>query len=106
MTPPDEIFHHHGPVPNEQKNQLAVWALILGIVSIVCCGLVTGIPAILVGRAAEKAHAEGLATNGNLGKVSWILGIIGTAIWVVVALIYAIAILVPLLLVAGLSTTY
>lgn len=63
-----------------QKNSLGTWALVLGILSIVCCGLFTGIPAIFVGRASEKAQAEGLANNGNLGKIGFILGIIGTAL--------------------------
>lgn len=61
-----------------QKNSLGTWALVLGIVSIVCCGFIAGIPAIFIGRASEKAQAEGLATNGNLGKVGFILGIIGS----------------------------
>src|SRR5690554_7772944 len=68
------------PVPgasgNEQKNSLGVWALVLGILSILCCALFTGIPAIFVGRASQKAEAEGLANNGNLGKVGLILGIV------------------------------
>lgn len=106
MTPPSELYPLPGPFPHEQKNQLAIWALVLGIVSIVCCGLFSGIPAIVVGRAAEKAHAQGLANNGNLGKVGWILGIIGSAIWLVVGIFYVVTIVIPLLLVAGLTTTY
>lgn len=72
------------PVPGmgggTQKNSLGTWALVLGIVSIVCCGFIAGIPAIFIGRASEKAQAEGLATNGNLGKVGFILGIIGSVL--------------------------
>ena len=106
MTPPSEILPPYGPAPYEQKNQLAVWALVLGIVSIVCCGLLTGIPAIFVGRAAERAGAQGLANNANLGKVGWILGIIGSAVWVLIGLVYAATFLLPLLFVAGLTATY
>ena len=72
------------PVPGmggkTQKNSLGTWALVLGILSIVCCGFLAGVPAIFIGRASEKAQAEGLATNGNLGKVGFILGIVGTAL--------------------------
>lgn len=52
----------------------------LGILSIVCCGLVAGIPAIFLGLASKKAGIAGTATNGNLGNVGFILGIIGSVI--------------------------
>lgn len=81
---------------NEQKNNLGIIALVLGAVSFLCCGLATGIPAIVVGRASQQAEAQGLANNGVLGKVGFIVGIVGSALWALVALIY----LVPLLLTA------
>lgn len=62
------------------KNSLGVWALVLGILSLVCCGLVAGVPAIILGNMSKKAGAEGTATNGNLGNVGFILGIVGTAL--------------------------
>lgn len=62
------------------KNSLGVWALVLGIVSILCCGLFAGIPAIILGNNSKKAAAQGLATNGSLGNVGFILGIIGTVL--------------------------
>lgn len=70
-----------GVNPSESKNSLGVWALVLGIVSIVCSlGLLAGIPAIILGNSSKKAAAQGLATNGNLGQVGFILGIIGTVL--------------------------
>ena len=75
--PPPGTF---GPQGNTSKNQLGVWALVLGIVSIVCCGLFAGIPAIILGNNSKKAAAAGLATNGNLGNVGFILGIVGTVL--------------------------
>lgn len=96
----------YGPFPYEQKNSLGVWALVLGIVSLLCCGLFTGIPAIFVGRSSERAQAEGLANNGNLGRVGWILGIIGSALWLLIIGFYALTMLFPLLLVAGATATY
>lgn len=65
---------------NMSKNSLGVWALVLGIVSILCCGLFAGIPAIILGLNSKKAQAQGLATNGSLGNAGFILGIIGTVI--------------------------
>lgn len=65
------------------KNNLGTWALVLGIVSILCCGLFAGIPAIILGMNSKKAASQGLATNGNLGNIGFILGIIGCALSVV-----------------------
>lgn len=67
-----------GVNPSEAKNNLGVWALVLGILSLVCCGLLAGIPAIILGNNSKKAAAQGLATNGNLGQVGFVLGLIGT----------------------------
>ena len=62
------------------KNNLGVWALVLGIVSfVVVCGLLTGIPAIIVGNNAKKAVAQGEANNGGLATAGVILG------WVAIA---------------------
>ena len=62
------------------KNNLGIWALVLGILSILCCGFLAGIPAIILGMNSKKAAEEGLATNGNLGNIGFILGIIGSAL--------------------------
>ena len=70
----------YGAGGNTSKNTLGVWALVLGIVSILCCGLLAGIPAIILGQNSKKAQAQGLATNGNLGNVGFILGIIGSVL--------------------------
>jgi hypothetical protein len=68
-----------GGDPNE-KNKLGVWALVLGILSILCCGFFTGIPAIILGINGKKAAEEGRASNGSLANVGFILGIIGCAL--------------------------
>ena len=73
----------------ESKNSLGVWALVLGILSIVCCGFFTGIPAIILGLNSKKAQAQGLATNGTLGQVGFITGIIGTALGVLGIILWA-----------------
>lgn len=65
---------------SDSKNSLGIWALVLGILSIVCCGLLAGIPAIILGYMSKQAAARGEATNGNLGNIGFILGIIGTVL--------------------------
>ena len=47
-----------GPRPDE-KNSLGVWSLCLGIASFLCCGIITGIPSIIVGYLGIQAANEG-----------------------------------------------
>ncbi|GEL93465.1 DUF4190 domain-containing protein [Cellulomonas composti] len=65
---------------NYAKNSLGVWSLVLGILSIVMCGLFTGIPAIIVGNNAKKAVAAGEANNLGTAQGGVITGWIGTAL--------------------------
>lgn len=69
-----------GPAfPSTEKNSLGVWALVLGILGLVCCGLFTGIPAIILGGKAKEAAAQGLANNGGLGTAGVVMGWISVA---------------------------
>lgn len=77
-APPPAYGGGYAPA-NTQDNQLGIWALVLGIVSIVMClGPLAGIPAIILGGKAKRAVAEGRANNESLGKIGVILGWIGT----------------------------
>ena len=60
----------------------AVVTLILGILSLVCAGFLTGIPAIIIGHMELKAIKQGEAPKEGEGvaKVGFILGIVGTAL--------------------------
>jgi hypothetical protein len=58
-----------------------VLILILGILSIPCCGIFTGIPAIILGQSAKKeVAASGGTMSGSLVNAGYICGIIGTAL--------------------------
>lgn len=78
--------------PASKTNVSAIIALILGILSLTCCGFFTGIPAILLGRSEMKASEgmAGLESNRTIAKVGMILGIIGTVLSLIGFLIYAI----------------
>ncbi|CAM8621092.1 Domain of unknown function DUF4190 [Acidimicrobiia bacterium] len=76
--------------------QEALWAMILGIASLVCCGFILGIPAIILGSNAKKKIAssggtlggEGMAKAGViLGWISVGLSIVGIAFWVLAVLL-------------------
>jgi small-conductance mechanosensitive channel len=78
------------PAGTKQDNTKAVVTLVLGILSIVCCGFFAGIPAIFVGRAELKAIDEGRSSeqNRSLAKIGFILGIVGTILSILATLAY------------------
>ncbi len=69
------------PAPAQGDNQKAMWAMILGIISLVCCGLLTGIPAIILSTQAKReiALSGGLQSGAGMATAGLVLGIIGTA---------------------------
>ena len=73
----------------------AVPALVLGILSLVCCGLFTGIPAIFMGRRAAndiRFHPQSY-TGLGLARAGFWTGLVGTA-WGVLSIIAVIALYV------------
>ncbi len=80
------------------KNDLAVWSLVLGIAGIVLgCLFLTGVPAVIVGRNAQRAAAEGLANNAGMATAGVVLGWVSIGLGVVAFL----GVLLPLLLVGA-----
>lgn len=67
-------------VASPPKNNLGVWSLVLGILSVLGCGLFTGIAAIITGSKSRRAQQEGQANNGGMGLAGLILGWIGTVL--------------------------
>lgn len=63
--------------PSDEKNYLGNWALGLGVVSLLCCGMVFGIIAIVLGLQAQAAADQGLAKNRGMGTAGIICGVIG-----------------------------
>src|SRR5690606_23224434 len=67
-----------GPMfPSTEKNSLGVWALVLGILGLVCCGICSAIPAVLVGNKSKEVAVRGLANNGGRGRAGVVRGSIG-----------------------------
>ena len=60
--------------------------LILGILSIVCCGVFTGIPALIMGNKAQAEIAAGQYAPTTTVKIGRILGMISIA-WTVIVLV-------------------
>lgn len=93
---------YYGAVAGSQRNDLGIWALILGILSLVSGLLiVTGIPAIIVGNMSKRAVARGEANNAGMGTAGVVLGWIAVGISVVGLL----AVLAFMALIASVATT-
>lgn len=71
------------------KNNLGLWAMILGIVSLVCCGLFAGIPAVILGNKSKQAVAAGLANNGSMATAGIIMGWISIAFSIIGLIVQA-----------------
>ncbi len=74
----------YGPPP--ETSGKATTSLVLGVVSMVCLGFLTGIPAIVVGMKARKEIrlSQGRKTGDGLALGGIITGIIGTLLGLVV----------------------
>jgi hypothetical protein len=77
----------YGGAPAPSNNNKSVWALVCGILGILCCGLL-GIPAIIMGR---QAQAQG-GPNGR-AKAGEVLGYIAIALLVVGIVLFALGVL-------------
>jgi len=66
-------------------NKKAMWSMILGILSLVCCGVITGIAAIVLSQQAKReiAASGGMQTGAGQAQAGFVLGIIGVAITVI-----------------------
>lgn len=87
--PPPGAPGGYGGMP--QGNQKAMWSMIVGIVSILCCGIITGPIAIVLSVQAKKeiAAAHGMQTGDGMAKAGLILGIIAiplSIVWIVLNL--------------------
>jgi hypothetical protein len=74
------------------SNQKALWSMILGIVSLLCCGVITGTAAIILSQQAKReiAASGGLQSGSGQAQAGFILGIIGIALTVLGLIGYAV----------------
>lgn len=71
------------PMAGGGPSSQATTALVLGILGVLCCGLI-GIPAILVAKQELQRIEQGLAPveGRGLAHAGFILGIVGIVVWV------------------------
>ena len=79
--PPIPPAPPYGVAPQQQASQQAIGALVVGIISLVCCNIL-GPVAWILGRNEGKAIREGRAPAAGevYAKVGMILGIVGTVL--------------------------
>jgi len=75
-----------------EQNSLGVWALVLGIAGFVCIGIFGSIPAIILGKKAKRAAAEGRANNPGMGTAGVVMGWIGVVLTIISIVVSAIII--------------
>jgi ABC-type Fe3+ transport system permease subunit len=89
--PPSGYYGQPGYGGMPQQHGSATTALILGVLSFVCCGLL-GIPAFIIGKRAEREiqASRGALTGEGLAKAGWILGLIAMILMILTVLLLAI----------------
>jgi hypothetical protein len=72
----------YGPPVSRTTNGLAVASLICGILSLVSCGIATGLPAIIMGFVSRRQirDSNGRQDGDGMALAGLILGSIGTAL--------------------------
>jgi competence protein ComGC len=81
--------------PLPRSSATAIWSLVLGILSLVCFSIITGIPAVICGHVAHGRikRSEGLLTGSGMALSGLIMGYVSIALAVlVVPLLVAIAV--------------
>jgi len=101
----DEIKQQQSPPappPSQPKagaSGLAITSLILGIVGLLCCGLLpASIAAWITGHIERKNIKAGRSSQAGQGisTAGWILGIIGTVLWSLIALVYTVIVVITI----------
>jgi hypothetical protein len=70
------------------RNSLGVWSLVLGIASVVLLlGVLTGVPAIIIGNEGRRAVRAGEANNEGMAMTGVVLGWISLAVLAVVVVL-------------------
>lgn len=62
-----------------KTSSAAIWSLVLGILSLLCFGFLTGIPAVICGHTSRSniRNSAGALTGGGMALAGLILGYIG-----------------------------
>jgi hypothetical protein len=85
-----------GVVPQPKTSGLAIWSLVLGILSLTCFSILTAIPGVICGHKAlsQIKRSAGALTGQGLAIAGLVTGYLGVA-WAVVFIPMMLAIAIP-----------
>jgi len=96
--PPPPPANYAGPGPQPVpppagSNTKAVISLVLGIMSVFCCGFFSGIPAAILGKMEMDAIKQGRSPESNMGmaKAGFWIGIVGSGLsilWIILMVFF------------------
>jgi hypothetical protein len=91
--PPPYGYPAGGGYAVPSSNQKAMWSMILGILSLLCCGVITGTVAVVLAQQAKReiAASGGMQRGAGQAQAGFILGIIGIALTAIGLIVYAVA---------------
>lgn len=74
--PPPSMGQVYNPATAAPTANEAVWSLVLGILSLVMCGFLAGIPAVILGNNAKRkiATSGGTMGGGGLATAGIVMG--------------------------------
>jgi hypothetical protein len=92
MPPPGGGYQPQmGGYASPRNDGMATASLILGILGVVCCGILAPVAAILGFMSRNRiAQSGGALGGGGLAMAGLILGIIGTVLWIIGIIFYAV----------------
>ncbi len=70
---------------------LAIASLIVGILSLLCCGIILGPAAAIMGFISRNriAQSGGAIGGGGMAMAGLILGVVGFLLWIVIVIVEA-----------------
>jgi len=94
MPPPGAGYPAAAGYAAPRNDGLAVASLIVGIISLLCCGFILGPAAAIMGFISRNriAASGGAIGGGGMAMAGLILGIVGFVLWIIFAIVYGSAI--------------
>jgi competence protein ComGC len=85
-----------GNTPQPKTSALAIWSLVLGILSLMCFSIFAAIPGVICGHMAYSRikHSTGALTGQGLAIAGMVTGYIGIA-WAIIFIPLMLAIAIP-----------
>jgi hypothetical protein len=79
--PPTVVSTSH---MSQRTEPLAIWSFVLSIVSLVCCGFIIGIPAVIMGHLALSNIRKTPSLGGRgLAIAGLVIGYVSCAFWII-----------------------